>query len=213
MDHTCHADVVNPNLGSQGNATHSYYRPEPLTPHIDPQNNTRGHQTVTENDLRSNGTAQLVSPHLLAQTPNSKKCKCQKTSSEMRDTGTQTTDISTPEKCNVSTQCSPVLDSMSEALRFNLYPPPVDMPVQDSATRRQTGCTDAAESDTHTSSSSKFKIGGNNTPRSNTKCKTGPLSGTWNKVTANNSEGRAILQRPTNPIVDILSMTDARGRI
>lgn len=131
----------------------------------------------------------------------------------MRDAGTQTTDISPAETCNASTQCSLVSDSMREALRFNMYPPPVDVSVLHSATGRQTGCTDAAESDTHTSSSAKSKSGGNHTPWSKTKSKAGPLSGTLNKVTANNSEGNVILQRPMNPFVDVLNITVARGII
>ncbi|CAK6949779.1 uncharacterized protein LOC122974860 isoform X2 [Scomber scombrus] len=207
MDHTCSADAVNLNLGSQGNPTHSDYRPEPLTPCIQPQTNTRDYQKLTENDLRSNGTAQFVSPHLLAQTPISKKCKCDKTSNEMRDAGTQTIDISPAETCEASTQCSLVLESMREG--FNLYPPPVDMSVLHSATGRQTGCTDAAKPDTHTSSSAKSRSGGNHMPWSKMKSKAGPLSGTLNKVTANNSEGKVILQRPINPFVDVLNITDA----
>ncbi|XP_042259383.1 uncharacterized protein LOC121890857 isoform X2 [Thunnus maccoyii] len=205
MDHTCCTDTVNPNLGSEGNPTH-----RPLTPHIKPQKNTGDYQKCMENDLRSDGTAQFVSPH--SQTPISEQCKCEKTSNEMRNAGTQTVNIFTVETCDASTQCSLVLDSVSKAPGFNLHLPSVDMSVQHSATGRQTGCIDAAaESTTHTDSSANSRSGGNHTPWSKTQFKAGSLSGILNKFTANISEGKVILQRPINPFVDVLSMTEGKG--
>lgn len=213
MDQTCCADSVNSNLGFQGNPTQSHSNPRPLTPHINPPKNTRDYQKVMENDkaLTSNGTDQFVSPHLLAQTPSLEQCKCNKTSNEMRDAGTQTVDISTAETCNASTQCSLVLDSVSKA-PFNLYLPPVDVSVQNSTTGRQTGCTDAAaESNIHTASSANSRSGENHTPWRKTKSKAASLSGILNKFPATNSEEKVILQRPINPFVDIMSMTDGKG--
>ncbi|KAM7366981.1 hypothetical protein PAMP_014911 [Pampus punctatissimus] len=197
MNQTCYADTINSNLGSQGNQTQSHSNPRPPTPYIKPQKNTRDYQKVMENDkaLRSKDTAQFVS-HLLDQTPSSEQYKCKKIANQMRDAGTQTVAISTAETCDASTQCSLVLDSVS-----NLYQAPVDVSVQRSATGRQTGCTDAAaESNTHTASTANPSSGGKHLPWSKSK------------LTTDNGEGKVILQRPINPFVDVLSVTDGRGK-
>ncbi len=212
MDQACCADSVNPNLGPQGNPKQRHTQPRLLTPLLKPQMNFRDDQKVMENvgfpdkTLGSNGqqtgsnTAQ-----------SSELCKCKKTSNETRDVGTQTINNSTAETCDASTQCSSVVDSVTKATGFNLCLPPVDVSVQLPATGRQTDT--AAEPNTHTPSSGQTRSGGKHTPWSKTKSRAGSLSGSSiiNKFTANNSDGKVILQRPKHTFPGVVSITDGIG--
>lgn len=200
-------------MGYQGNQKQ---RHRLLTPLLKPRKSFRDDQTVMENLARPDNavesnsqqtgshTAQFDSPQALAQTRSSEPCRCKKTSSESRDAETQTSGSPTAETCDASTQCSSVADGVNTW--FNLRPPPVDVSVQQPATGRQTDT--AAEPNTHTP-----PPGSRHTPWSQRKSRAASLSGSSavNKFTASNSDGKVNLQRPMNPCLDALSMTDGRG--
>lgn len=141
-------------------------------------------------------TAPFSSPR----TPSSKLCDCKKTSTETQDAGTQTAHSRAAETCDASTQCGFVSESGTRAPGFSFYLPNVDMPEQHLATGRQidaaTDVPDALTEETRSEGSKKI-------------LKPGSLSG-GNKFTAANC-GRVILQRPTNPFLDVLSKTISRG--
>ncbi|XP_034529953.1 uncharacterized protein LOC117805365 isoform X2 [Notolabrus celidotus] len=167
-----------------------------LSPVLKPQMNLRDKEevmksvTCSDKAVGSNSqqlgssTVQFQSPRALAKAQGFELCKCKKTSSETRDAGTQTEEKPTLQKCDVATQCSFVEQGASKATAFNLFLPPFDVSVKHPATGRQTNTT--SEPHTHTPSSSNM---GNE-----------------------KSDGKVILQRPRNSLVDALSKTDCRGK-
>ncbi|TDG96794.1 hypothetical protein EPR50_G00232700 [Perca flavescens] len=228
MDQACCADSLNPNQGTQHtqeNPKQRHTKPRPPTPLQKPKMNCREiNQKVMENvsfqvkALESNSrqtgsnTAQCASPQALAQTPSSELCKCKRTSSETRDAGTQTADSPAAETHHASTQCSLVADGATEATGFKLWRPPVDVSVRHPATGRRTDT--AAEPGTRTPLSGEARSGEKHTPWTKKKSTAGFLPGSsiTNKCTANNSDGKVILQRPRKPFPDAPSMTDVRGK-
>ncbi|XP_051247822.1 uncharacterized protein LOC127358621 isoform X2 [Dicentrarchus labrax] len=218
INQTCCSESLKQNLDSQGNTKQRHTQPRPLSLLLKPKTNFRDDQIMEnvahpDKALGCNGqqmesnTAQLDFP--LAQTQSPEPCKCKKTSNETRDAGSQTVDP-TAETCDASTQCSFVADSATKTTEFNLCLPPVDVSVQHSATGGQTDT--ATEPNTHTPSSSQARSGGRHTPWSKNISKAGSLSGSGiiKELTADNRDGKVILQRPITPFLDALSMTDSR---
>lgn len=222
MDQACCADSLNPNQSLQGNPKQRHPRPRLLTPLLKPKMNFRGDNKFRENVARQDKaggsniqemqshTAQFDSPQIAVQTQSSELCKC-KTSSETRNAGTQTANHPMVETCDASTQCSFVVDGAGKATGFSPCLPPVDVSVQHPATGRQSDT--AAEPKTHTPSPGEARSGGKHTPWSKNKPSAGSLSGSSviNNFTANNSDAKVILQRPINPFLNTLSVTDGRG--
>ncbi|XP_034719850.1 uncharacterized protein LOC117938963 isoform X1 [Etheostoma cragini] len=223
MDQACCAVSLNPNQGTQhthGNPKQRHTKPRSPTKLLKPIMNFRDNQKVMENvsfqvkALESNSqqlgdnTAHHVSP----QTQSSELCKCNRTPNETRDAGTQTVDNPTAETCHAATQCSFAADGATEATGCRS---PVDVSVQHPATGGHTDT--AAEPSTHAPLSGKARSGEKHTPkdpRTKKKSTAGFPSGSsnMNKCPANNSDGRVILQRRRNTILDAPSMTDVRGK-
>ncbi|XP_068163614.1 uncharacterized protein [Antennarius striatus] len=138
--HACCADVLSPNLGSQGNSQQRQTQPSPLSPPLKHTMSIRDDHRVMENtvfpynDIRNN--SQQDRSHSDMQ--RSEPCKCQRTSSQSQDVGTQTADTPPTQMCDASTQCCFVGDGATEATGFNLFPPPTDVLVQYPSTGRQT---------------------------------------------------------------------------
>ncbi|XP_041833626.1 uncharacterized protein LOC121634776 isoform X2 [Melanotaenia boesemani] len=142
------------------------------------------------------------SPLPLAQT-NSELCKCKKTPTETQDVGTQTLYCCTPDTCDASTQCNFVSDSETKASGFSVYRPNVDVLEQQPATERHT----CAGPQILTASLDNSKREGKQISWSKNNSKAGSLSGSssFHTFTASSST-KVILQRPTNPFQEVLTM-------
>ncbi|XP_034381752.1 uncharacterized protein LOC117725952 [Cyclopterus lumpus] len=151
---------------------------------------------------------QFASPPALAQSQNSELCTCKKTPAETRDAGTQTVGNLTAQTCDSGTQCSAV----AEASGLDSCLPPVDVSVQPPATGRQTDT--AVESRAHTPSSDKWRSGEKHTPWTRKQSKEPFVAGSLSRSSFINkcTDGRGILQRPINPFLEALSMTDGGGK-
>nr|XP_046234576.1 uncharacterized protein LOC124053458 isoform X2 [Scatophagus argus] len=221
MDQACCTDGLNSNIGSQGNPKQRHSQPRFSTPLLKPKMNFRDDQKVREEVAGPNKavrskthqmgshTTQFDSPQALAQSQPALTCECKKATSKTRDAGTQTANDPTAETCDASTQCSFAVDRATKPTGFNWCLPPVEVSAQHPATGRQSDT--AAERNAHTPSPGKARSGGNHTPWNKKTPRAASLSGSLNKITANNDVGKVVIQRPVNPFQDALSMTYGRG--
>lgn len=215
VEQACCVDPTN--QGSQQRQS----QPRPPTPLIKPKMSFRVAGESMENVLCpdkalgsssqqiGSGTTQFAFPHPGAESQSPELCKCKKPPSETRDAATQTAGSPAAETRDASTQCRFVAEGASTAAGFNLYLPPVDVPLQQPATGRQ--AETAAEPNTHTAPSGNARSGVKQTPWSKKKAGATPGSHTINKFTANTRDGKVFLQRPINPFLDVVTMTDGRG--
>lgn len=188
-----------------------------LKPHVNHRDTQEVKQPVTCSDKTVGGnihqlgsrTVQIESPEAVAQAQCFELCKCNETSRESQDVGTQTDDKPTAKTCDASTQCSFVVHVAAKASAFLVSS--FDESVQHPATGRQTNT--ALEPNTHTPSSSSVGNKEKHTPWKENKSGCFSDYRINNISSATNSDGKVILQRPMNPFVDALSMMDGRGLI
>lgn len=196
MDQPRCSDDINSN--SQWN-----HQPGPHTPQIISTRNPRNNQNVLEsiaNRYKAPARQSQESSSSGPGTENSELCKCRNVSTETEEAATQTDHIWTPETCDASTQYSFVSDSETRTSRLSSNQPNADISEQPPATEMQ---TDAEPKTSSKNSRSEVK----QMLWSKKKSKTGSLSGSSSahKFNANNGT-KVLLQRPTNPFVDFMSM-------
>lgn len=134
MDPVSCADSLNNNLCHEDEPEQG---PRPLTPHLKPNLNLRGHK-VMDKVTSKNESAQTSGQEMKSQSDTGEiMCKCKKP--ETKEAGTQTPSHPMAEMQNASTQCNFAEGSTSVVSGINFCHSPVDASSPNPAGRGQCG--------------------------------------------------------------------------